>query len=75
MKNVGMPAQFWKADLRFVLWKSTLSGFLVAVLTYHLATGPKRSGREVGEAVNSSIVLGMVLVLVVHSVLTLWQFS
>ena len=77
--TVGWASAFFetveKADLRFVLWKSTLSGFLVAVLTYHLATGPKRSGREVGEAVNSSIVLGMVLVLVVHSVLTLWQFS
>ena len=64
-----------RVDLRFVLGKSTLSGFLVAVVTYHLATGPKRSGGEVGDAVNSSIVLGMVVVLAVHSLLTIWQFA
>ncbi len=77
--TVGWASAFFdsveKGDLRFVLWKSVISGFLVAVVTYHLATGPKRSGRDVGEAVNSSIVLGMVVVLVVHSLFTLWQFS
>lgn len=57
-------------DLRTVLLKSSLSGYLVALCCYHLATGPKRSGQEVGEAVNASIVLGMALVLVVHAGLT-----
>lgn len=64
-----------RADLRYVLLKSVLSGFFVAVCTYHLATGPKRSGRDVGNAVNASIVLGMVIVLAVHAVLTLIQFG
>lgn len=63
-----------KGDLRFVLLKAVLSGFLVAVATYHLASGPKRSGRDVGAAVNTSIVVGMVIVLVVHSAVTLVQF-
>lgn len=63
-----------KSDLRFVLSKAVLSGFLVAVATYHLASGPKRSGRDVGAAVNAAIVVGMVIVLVVHSALTLVQF-
>jgi len=62
-------------DLRTVLLKSCLSGYLVAVTSYHLATGPKRSGHEVGEAVNSSIVLGMAMVLVVHAGLTFLVYA
>lgn len=61
-------------DVAFGLLKTLLSGFSVAVLTYHLGTGPKRSGRDVGTAVNGAIVGGMVLVLLVHGVLTLLQF-
>ena len=57
-------------DALVVLTKSTLSGFLVALTCYHLGTGPKRSGAEVGEAVNSAIVVGMGLVLAVHAALT-----
>jgi len=61
-------------DLAFVLLKTLLSGFCVAVLTYHLGIGPKRSGHDVGTSVNGAIVGGMVLVLLVHGVLTLVQF-
>jgi ABC-type multidrug transport system ATPase subunit/ABC-type transporter Mla maintaining outer membrane lipid asymmetry permease subunit MlaE len=57
-------------DVLVVLAKSTLSGYLVAVCCYHLGTGPKRSGAEVGEAVNAAIVHGMALVLGVHAALT-----
>jgi ABC-type multidrug transport system ATPase subunit/ABC-type transporter Mla maintaining outer membrane lipid asymmetry permease subunit MlaE len=64
-----------RGDLQFVAVKSVLSGFLVAVSTYHLASGPKRSGRDVGNSVNSSIVVGLVVVLVVHALLTLLQFG
>ena len=63
------------SDIRGLLLKSALSGFLVAVLTFHLGTGPKRSGDDVGRSVNSSIVIGMFTVLVVHSILTFLQFS
>jgi phospholipid/cholesterol/gamma-HCH transport system permease protein len=74
ISTAGWAAYFFFAvdalDLRTVLVKSTLSGFLVAVVTYHLATGPKRSGAEVGDAVNAAIVAGMALVLVVHAGLT-----
>jgi len=62
-------------DLRFALVKTLLSGFLVAVQTYQLAMGPKRSGRDVGESVNGAIVTGVFLLLLVHAVLTLLQFS
>ncbi len=62
-------------DVRYVILKTVISGFLVAVQTYHLAMGPKRSGKEVGQAVNSSIVLGIYTVLVVHAILTLIQFG
>ncbi len=64
-----------RQDLRYILLKTVLSGFLVATLTYHLAIGPKRSGRDVGNAVNSCIVLGMVTILLVHSLLTVVQFA
>ncbi len=57
-------------DLLIVLAKATLSGYLVALCCYHLGTGPKRSGTEVGEAVNAAIVVGMALVLGVHAALT-----
>lgn len=63
------------ADMRFLLLKTVCSGFLIAALTYHLAVGPKRSGRDVGNSVNASIVLGMVTVLLVHSSLTVLQFG
>jgi len=62
-------------DLLGLLLKSSLSGYLVAVLTFFLGTAPKRSGADVGRAVNSSIVLGMCIVLVVHSLITFFQFS
>ncbi len=57
-------------DILVILAKSTLSGYLVAITCYHLGTGPKRSGAEVGEAVNSAIVIGMALVLTVHALMT-----
>lgn len=63
------------ADLRSVVLKAGLSGYLVAVTTYHLATGPKHSGRDVGDAVNASIVLGMAWVLAVHATITFLRYS
>lgn len=57
-------------DVLVVLAKATLSGYLVALCCYHLGTGPKRSGADVGEATNAAIVLGMALVLGVHAALT-----
>ena len=62
-------------DLRYVLLKTLVSALLVAVSTYHLAMAPKRSGQAVGQAVNSSIVVGIFLVLAVHAFLTLFQFG
>lgn len=62
-------------DVLVVLAKSTLSGYLVALTCYHLGTGPKRSGAEVGEAVNSAIVLGMAMVLAVHAALTFLVYA
>ncbi len=61
-------------DLWFGLAKTLLSGFGIAVLTYHLGTGPKRSGIDVGNSVNGAIVVGMVLVLAVHGAFTLMQY-
>jgi ABC-type multidrug transport system ATPase subunit/ABC-type transporter Mla maintaining outer membrane lipid asymmetry permease subunit MlaE len=63
-----------RTDFSFGLVKTLLSGFCVSVLTYHLGSGPKRSGIEIGEAVNAAIVGGMMLVLAVHGVCTLIQF-
>jgi len=62
-------------DVLIVLLKSTLSGYLVALTCYHLGTGPKRSGAEVGEAVNAAIVVGMALVLAVHAGLTFFVYA
>jgi phospholipid/cholesterol/gamma-HCH transport system permease protein len=62
-------------DLQMVLLKGAVSGFLVAVFTYHLAMSPKRSGQDVGNAVNLSIVVGMLTVLVIHGMATIWQFG
>lgn len=57
-------------DVRVVAIKSALSGYLVAIVCYHLGTGPKRSGADVGEAVNTAIVVAMGACLVVHAGLT-----
>ncbi|MCR9244486.1 MAG: ABC transporter permease [bacterium] len=62
-------------DLLTVLAKAALSGFATALCCYHLAIGPKRSGGEVGEAVNTAIVVGMSLVLAVHAGLTFWAYA
>jgi len=62
-------------DALVVLAKTTLSGYLIAVTCYHLGTGPKRSGAEVGEAVNRAIVFGMALVLGVHAALTFLVYA
>jgi phospholipid/cholesterol/gamma-HCH transport system permease protein len=63
------------SDLLVILGKSTLSGYLVALCCYHLGTGPKRSGADVGEAVNTAIVVGMGLVLAVHAGLTFLVYA
>ncbi len=62
-------------DVLVILAKSTLSGYLVALCCYHLGTGPKRSSSDVGESVNSAIVIGMALVLAVHASLTFWIYA
>src|SRR5262249_25597849 len=62
-------------DVRVIGIKSALSGYLVAVTCYHLGTGPKRSGADVGEAVNAAIVVGMGLLLAVHASLTFTVYS
>ena len=81
---VGFSSERWSEaffstigleDIRFILAKTVLSGFLVAVWTYHLAMGPKHSGRAVGDSVNLAIVVGMLTVLAVHGLLTVWQFT
>lgn len=63
------------ADLLQVLLKASLSGLLVALCCYHLGSGPKRSGGEVGEAVNTAVVWGMALVLLVHAVVTVAVYA
>lgn len=80
----GIGVQAWapaffrsvdRIDAIYLVAKAVVSGFLVAVLTYYLGTGPKRSGADVGRAVNASIVLGMALVLAVHAIATFLQFA
>ncbi len=80
----GMPTMAWAeafrsgitpSDLRYGLLKALITGFLVAVTSHHLAMAPKRSGLDVGHAVNRSIVLGISAALVVHALLTLVQFG
>lgn len=77
--TVGWASSFFAtiraSDVLVVLGKASLSGYLVALCCYHLGTGPKRSGAEVGAAVNSAIVLGMGIVLAVHAVLTFAVYS
>lgn len=62
-------------DLKSALGKAGLSGYFVALVCYHLGTGPKRSGAEVGEAVNRAIVLAMGLALGVHAVVTFLVYA
>ncbi len=72
--TVGWASSWFRTvdatDVRVIAVKSALSGYLVAVTCFHLGTGPKRSGADVGEAVNTAIVVAMGLVLLVHAVLT-----
>ncbi len=58
-------------DLKAALGKAALSGYLVALVCYHLGSGPKRSGADVGEAVNRAIVHAMGIALIVHATVTL----
>lgn len=71
---VGWSTAFFRTvdatDIRVIAVKAALSGYLVALTCYHLGTGPKRSGADVGEAVNTAIVVSMGLVLAVHALLT-----
>jgi ABC-type multidrug transport system ATPase subunit/ABC-type transporter Mla maintaining outer membrane lipid asymmetry permease subunit MlaE len=62
-------------DFVILLGKCTLSGYLVALCCYHLGVGPKRSGAEVGEAVNEAIVVGMAMVLAVHAGMTFVAYA
>jgi ABC-type multidrug transport system ATPase subunit/ABC-type transporter Mla maintaining outer membrane lipid asymmetry permease subunit MlaE len=80
----GLHEESWAAaffrnldatDARIVVAKAALSGYLVAVTCYHLGIGPKRSGGEVGDAVNRAIVVGMSMVLAVHAVFTFVLYS
>ncbi|MEY4673250.1 MAG: hypothetical protein RL148_1034 [Planctomycetota bacterium] len=64
-------SQLAGSDLQAVLATSLVSGWLVAVSTWFLASGPKPSTRSVGDAVNAAIVTGMGLVLLVHGIATL----
>ncbi|MBK8099234.1 MAG: ABC transporter permease [Planctomycetes bacterium] len=77
--TIGWATAWFQAvdlrDVEIVALKSALSGYLVAVTTWHLATGPKRSGGEVGEAVNAAIVIGMAAVLAVHAGLTFLVYA
>jgi phospholipid/cholesterol/gamma-HCH transport system permease protein len=79
ISTVGWASAFFAAvdaaDVLVVLGKSTLSGFLVALCCYHLGTGPKRSGAEVGHAVDAAIVVGMGIVLAVHAVCTFAAYA
>ncbi|MEO0480024.1 MAG: ABC transporter permease [Planctomycetota bacterium] len=58
-------------DVFGTVGKAVLSAFLVAVLTYHVGTGPKRSSRAVSMAVDNAIVLGILATLTVHAAFTL----
>ncbi|MCB9884450.1 MAG: ABC transporter permease [Planctomycetes bacterium] len=79
ISTAGWAAAYFQTvdatDVLVLLAKTTLSGYLVALCCYHLGTGPKRSGAEVGEAVNAAIVQGMALVLTVHAGLTFWAYA
>jgi len=63
------------SDILLVLGKSAVSGYLVGAVCYHLGMGPKRSGADVGNAVDRAIVGGTTIVLVVHSACTLWAYA
>lgn len=71
----AFSAKLTLEDFYFTAVKTMLSGFLVAIQTYYLAMGPKKSGSDVGAAVNRSIVWGIFTVLLIHSLFTLAQFS
>lgn len=62
-------------DALAVLSKSTISGYLIALACYHLGAGPKRSGADVGVAVDAAIVVGMALVLAVHAAVTIAVYA
>jgi ABC-type transporter Mla maintaining outer membrane lipid asymmetry permease subunit MlaE len=80
----GIHGESWAAaffrnldatDVRVVVAKACLSGYLVALTCYHLGLGPKRSGADVGDAVNRAIVVGMGMVLAVHAIFTLFVYA
>ncbi|MFN9755225.1 MAG: ABC transporter permease [Planctomycetota bacterium] len=62
-------------DAAVVIGKASLSGVLVAVASWHLGTGPKRSSADVGAAVDRSIVAAMAIVLAVHATATFAEYA
>lgn len=62
-------------DVAIVVGKASLSGVLVAVASWHLGSGPKRSSADVGAAVDRAIVAGMAIVLTVHAIATFVEYA
>ena len=62
-------------DAVVVVGKAALSGLLVAVASWHLGIGPKRSSADVGEAVDRAIVAAMAIVLAVHAIVTFAEYA
>jgi phospholipid/cholesterol/gamma-HCH transport system permease protein len=62
-------------DAVVVVGKAALSGLLVAVASWHLGVGPKRSSADVGAAVDRAIVAAMAIVLAVHAIATFAEYD
>jgi phospholipid/cholesterol/gamma-HCH transport system permease protein len=71
---IALFGELAASDLRHVFWKAAGGGVLLAWTSYLLASSPKPSATSVGEAVNGSIVWGILAVLAFHALLTWLQF-
>ncbi|MEE8143443.1 MAG: ATP-binding cassette domain-containing protein [Planctomycetota bacterium] len=63
------------SDLRWVFGKALLGGGATALIAFHLAARPKLSGRDVAECTQGAIVWSTLWVLLLHGMLTVWQYS
>ena len=72
--HVPCPVTSRTPRWRHVFWKAAGGGVLLAWTSYLLASSPKPSAASVGEAVNGSIVWGILAVLAFHALLTWLQF-
>lgn len=69
-RNVLSPEGWPSAAMGWVVVKAAVSGFLASVTSILIALGPKDSSVAVSRSVANAIVVGVIVALLVHAVIS-----